>query len=178
MTIQPTDIALVVISLVACTYCFLLGRRLKALQNNKDGLGATIKAFTRATAEISAATQQTCQRAGQQATVLSNLIKDAETVCSKLKITAAETEHRLSSAAQASEDASRKIEDHLEGILSDAREQNAELTKLTEQMRVLSSQTTDAIRTALTQSVNSAPESVFLKQQAKKQANANVRPKQ
>ena len=177
MPIEPTDIALVMISLVACLYCFLLGRRLKALQTNKDGLGATIDAFTKATAEISVATHQSCQRASQQATVLSGLIKDAEAVCGKLKQTAQETEMRMSQAAEKSEDASQAIESHLKEILNDARDQNAELTKLTEQMRVLSSQTTDAIRNALTQTAQSNAKPVFLKPQPV-QSTANVRSKQ
>ena len=177
MAIQPTDIALVMISLVACLYCFLLGRRLKALQTNKDGLGATIDAFTKATAEISVATHQSCQRASQQATVLSGLIKDAESVCGKLRQAAQDTEHRLSQAAAKSEEASIAIEAHLKEILNDAREQNSELTKLTEQMRVLSSQTTDAIRTALTQTAHSSPDPVFLKPQNATPA-ANARSKQ
>lgn len=177
MVIEPTDIALVLISLVACLYCFLLGRRLKALQTNKDGLGATIDAFTKATAEISVATHQSCQRASQQATVLSGLIRDAESVCGKLNQTARETEKRLSLAAEKSEDASVAIEAHLKEILNDAREQNSELTKLTEQMRVLSSQTTDAIRSALTQTAQSNSDPVFLKPQPVKSA-ANARSKQ
>ena len=177
MVIQPTDIALVMISLVACLYCFLLGRRLKALQTNKDGLGATIDAFTKATAEISIATHQSCQRASQQATILSGLIKDAESVCGKLRLAAQDTETRLSQAAEKSEEASVAIESHLKEILNDAREQNSELTKLTEQMRVLSSQTTDAIRSAITQSAQSAPDPVYLKPQPAQPA-ANVRSKQ
>jgi len=189
MTIQPTDIALVMISLVACVYCFLLGRRLKALQNNKDGLGATISAFTKATSEISLATQQSCQRASQQATTLSDLIRQAETACNLLKQSASDSERRFSSlaqeteeridvAAQKSEDASRAIEEHLTELLKDAREQNAELTNLTEQMRVLSSQTTDAIRSAITQTALADPEPVFLKPPQTKKSQANGRTKQ
>ena len=177
MDIQPTDIAIVVISLVACLYCFLLGRRLKALQTNKDGLGATIDAFTKATAEISVATHQSCQRASEQATILSGLIKDAEAVSSQLKLAAQNTEKRLSDAAEHSEAASIAIESHLNEILNDAREQNAELTKLTEQMRVLSSQTTDAIRSAITQSAQTSPDPVYLKPQPVP-TTANVRSKQ
>ena len=184
MTVQPTDIALVMISLVACIYCFLLGRRLKALQNNKDGLGATIKAFTKATSEISVATHQSCQRASQQATLLSDLIRQAESTCNTLKQTALEserrfstlvedTETRLDAATQKSEEASKAIEAHLEELLKDAREQNSELTGLTEQMRILSSQTTDAIRSAITQTARADVEPVFLKsaQTTKPQAN-------
>lgn len=152
MIVQPTDIALVVISLVACIYCFLLGRKLKALQNTKDGLGATIAAFTKATAEISAATHQSAQRASQQATKLSGLIGEAEATCSKLKRVAGETESRLGQAAAKSMETSRTIEQHLDEILKDAKAQNDELTALSDQMRVLSSQTTDAIRDAIAQS--------------------------
>lgn len=152
MTFQPTDIALVVISAVACIYCFLLGRKLKALQNTKDGLGATIAAFTKATTEISAATHQSCQQASQQATKLFGLIGEANATCSKLQQLALETEARLEKAAEESENSSKALEAHFDEILKDAKAQNEELTALSEQMRVLSSQTTDAIRDALAQS--------------------------
>ena len=156
MTIQPTDIALIVISLIACLYCVLLGRKLKALQNTNDGLGATIAAFTKATAEISAATQQSCIRASQQATKLSQLIGDSEVACRKLKQLADETENRLGVVTRESRETSKAIESHLDEILKDAKEQNSELTALTEQMRVLSSQTTNAIRDAIAQSAISS----------------------
>lgn len=156
MTIQPTDIALVVISLVACFYCVLLGRKLKALQNTKDGLGATISAFTKATSEISAATQLSCQQASQQATKLFSLITEANETCTKLTALAQETEARLGKVATESEVTSKAIEAHLDEILKDAKAQNDELTALSEQMRVLSSQTTDAIRDAISQSVTSS----------------------
>ena len=152
MTFQPTDIALVIISLVACFYCVLLGRKLKALQNTKDGLGATIAAFTKATSEISAATQLSCQQASQQATKLFGLIGEANATCSKLTELAQNTEARLERAAAESKETSKAIEAHLDEILKDAKAQNDELTALSEQMRVLSSQTTDAIRDAIAQS--------------------------
>lgn len=156
MTIQPTDIALVVISLVACFYCVLLGRKLKALQNTKDGLGATIAAFTKATSEISAATQLSCQQASQQATKLFGLITEANETCTKLTTLAHETEARLGKVATESEATSKAIEAHLDEILKDAKAQNDELTALSDQMRVLSSQTTDAIRDAISQSASSS----------------------
>ena len=174
MTIQPTDIALIVISLVACVYCFLLGRKLKALQNTNDGLGATIAAFTKATAEISAATHQSCQRASQQATKLSGLIGDAEATCQKLRHLADDTERRLGVATEQSRETSRAIELQLDEILKDAKEQNSELTALTEQMRVLSSQTTDAIRNALVRSASTQPQSVPTQpQRVKKPVHVN-----
>lgn len=153
MTIQPTDIALVVISLVACFYCVLLGRKLKALQNTSNGLGATITAFTKASSDISAATQLSCQQASQQATKLFGLIGEANATCSKLRQLAQETEARLGKAAVDSQETSKAIEAHLDEILKDAKAQNDELTTLAEQMRILSSQTTDAIRDAISQSV-------------------------
>ena len=41
LPIQPTDIAIFLVSFAACVYCFILSRRLKALQDTRDGLGAT-----------------------------------------------------------------------------------------------------------------------------------------
>ena len=59
MSIQPTDIAIFLVSFAACIYCFVLSKRLKALQNTKDGLGATITALSTSIAQMSSTTQDT-----------------------------------------------------------------------------------------------------------------------
>ena len=57
MSIQPTDIAIFLVSFAPCIYCFVLSKRLKALQNTKDGLGATITALSTSISQMSSTTQ-------------------------------------------------------------------------------------------------------------------------
>ena len=73
MNFEPTDIAIVLVSFAACVYCFVLNRRLKALQNTKDGLGATIMAMSKSIAAMSNSTQETRSHVGEMAVRLSSL---------------------------------------------------------------------------------------------------------
>ena len=77
MPISPFDIAIILISSVACLYCIVLSRRLKALQNTRNGLGATIKALSDSISAVSATTDETRYHAGELATRLAHLIEDA-----------------------------------------------------------------------------------------------------
>ncbi|WP_084420381.1 CAMP factor family pore-forming toxin [Henriciella litoralis] len=77
-TIQPTDIALFLVSAAACAYCFVLSRRLKALQDTRDGLGATIMAMTKSVSAVSSATSETRSQTNEIASRLTNLIAEAE----------------------------------------------------------------------------------------------------
>lgn len=85
MDIQPADIAIFLISFAACAYCIVLSRRLKALQNTKDGLGATIMALSNSIAAMSSTTKETGTYAGELATRLARLMKDAEATCGKIE---------------------------------------------------------------------------------------------
>ncbi len=84
MSVQPTDIAIILVSLAACVYCFVLSRRLRALQDTKDGLGATIMALSKSISAVSATTQDTRVKAGELASRLSQLLADADAMCGKL----------------------------------------------------------------------------------------------
>ena len=68
--IQPIDIALFLVSLAACIYCVQLSRRLKSLQDTRDGLGATIMAMNKSVSAVSSATQETRNQAGELASRL------------------------------------------------------------------------------------------------------------
>lgn len=84
MSVQPTDIAIILVSLAACAYCFVLSRRLKALQDTKDGLGATIMALSKSISAVSATTQDTRMHAGELATRLTKLLADADAMCIRM----------------------------------------------------------------------------------------------
>ena len=82
--IQPIDIALFLVSLAACIYCVQLSRRLKSLQDTRDGLGATIMAMNKSVSAVSSATQETRNQAGELASRLSQLMKEADQTCERL----------------------------------------------------------------------------------------------
>ncbi len=85
MTVEATDIAIILVSVAACGYCFILSRRLKALQNTKDGLGATIMAMSKSIAAMSSSTQETRSHVGEMATRLARLLDEANHTCKRLE---------------------------------------------------------------------------------------------
>jgi len=54
---QIKDIILLLISGIACFYCYLLNKRLKGLSDLKTGVGASIVSLTRAIKDTSTASQ-------------------------------------------------------------------------------------------------------------------------
>ncbi|NQY32867.1 MAG: hypothetical protein HRT56_06820 [Coraliomargarita sp.] len=85
MPISPFDIAIILISSVACIYCIVLSRRLRALQNTRNGLGATIKALSDSISAVSATTDETRFHAGELAARLARLIEEAKQSCDRVK---------------------------------------------------------------------------------------------
>ena len=94
MPIQPTDIAVLLISLAACIYCIVLSRKLERLQNTKDGLGATIVAFSESISAMAASSKETRTHVAQLATRLPKLIEEANLTCQKIEMTRATLEAR------------------------------------------------------------------------------------
>ena len=85
MPISPFDIAIILISSVACIYCIVLSRRLRALQNTRNGLGATIKALSDSISAVSATTDETRYHAGELAARLARLIEEAKRSCERVE---------------------------------------------------------------------------------------------
>jgi len=83
--VSPFDIAIILISSIACIYCMVLSRRLRALQNTRNGLGATIKALSDSISAVSATTDETRYHAGELATRLAHLIEEAKTSCARVE---------------------------------------------------------------------------------------------
>lgn len=92
MSVQPTDIAVLLISLAACIYCFILSRKLERLQNTKDGLGATIVAFSESISAMAASSKETRTHVAQMAARLPKLIEEANSTCQKIEMTRARLE--------------------------------------------------------------------------------------
>lgn len=78
MPISISDIAILLVSLAACVYCMVLSRRLRALHDTKEGLGATITAMSNSISGMSLAAEQTQARVGNTAGQLSQLLVEAQ----------------------------------------------------------------------------------------------------
>lgn len=72
------DIVLILISGLACFYCWLLNRRLKGLSNLKSGVGATIVSLTSAIQDTHGAAKHTLEEITQHMNTLRHLIEKAE----------------------------------------------------------------------------------------------------
>lgn len=86
MPVSPFDIAIILISSVACIYCIVLSRRLRALQNTRNGLGATIKALSDSISAVSATTDETRFHAGELAVRLARLIEEAKQASERVEV--------------------------------------------------------------------------------------------
>jgi len=138
MSIQPTDIAIFLVSFAACIYCIVLSRRLKALQNTKDGLGATITALSTSIAQMSSTTQDTRVRVESMATRLAHLIAEAEKVCRRLEETIASVDTAKASATDEVHTAQMDLYVMMRTVLDQSKERVAEMTGLMRQMRTMS----------------------------------------
>lgn len=63
----------------------VLSRRLRALQNTRNGLGATIKALSDSISAVSATTDETRYHAGELAVRLAHLIEEAKQACERVE---------------------------------------------------------------------------------------------
>lgn len=135
--IQPTDIAIFLVSFAACVYCILLSRRLRALQDTKDGLGATITALSSSVSAMSAATQDTRTRVENMATRLAHLIAEGEKMCTRLESTIMTMEASQTSAANQVHAAQTELNVMMRDVLDQSRERIVEMTTLMRQMRTL-----------------------------------------
>ncbi len=101
MPISPFDIAIILISSVACLYCIVLSRRLGALQNTKNGIGATIKALSDSISAVSATTDETRYHASELATRLARLIDESRVSCAQMEDLIQRLEHKAAEARRA-----------------------------------------------------------------------------
>ncbi|MEQ9505287.1 MAG: hypothetical protein RLO80_03375 [Hyphomonas sp.] len=138
MSIQPTDIAIFLVSFAACIYCFVLSKRLKALQNTKDGLGATITALSTSISQMSSTTQDTRVRVESMATRLAHLISEAEKTCQRLEEAIASVDVAKASATDEVHNAQMDLYVMMRNVLDQSKERVAEMTGLMRQMRVMS----------------------------------------
>jgi predicted unusual protein kinase regulating ubiquinone biosynthesis (AarF/ABC1/UbiB family) len=150
MSIQPTDIAIFLVSFAACVYCFVLSKRLKALQNTKDGLGATITALSTSIAQMTSTTQDTRVRVESMATRLAHLISEAEATCRKLEETISSVDLAKASATDEVHTAQMDLYVMMRTVLDQSKERVAEMTGLMRQMRTMSDEAAASLAAPVT----------------------------
>lgn len=157
MSIQPTDIAIFLVSFAACVYCFVLSKRLKALQNTKDGLGATITALSTSIAQMSSTTQDTRVRVESMATRLAHLIAEADKTCKKLEATIASVDTAKATATDEVQTAQMDLYMMMRTALDQSKERISEMTAVMRQMRVMTDEVAGTLETAGSAAPAAAP---------------------
>jgi len=137
MNFAIADIIIALTSISACTYCYVLGRRLNALQNTKDGLGAAILAFSKSANAMSATTKQTGAHAQDLAQRLATLMNDANIACKQIEDMTLSMETRHQHAVKDVANAQAELETRIGGILNDYKKQVTDLADLTVQLQSL-----------------------------------------
>ena len=146
LPVEPTDIAIFLVSFAACIYCVILSRRLKALQDTRDGLGATIMAMTKSVSAVSSATHETRAQAGELATRLSALMKDADQMCTRLATLTEELDAAHKRASQHANTAQSEVRNAMGDLLEQSQDSMTEMRTLLRQMRALTGVAATTIR--------------------------------
>ena len=137
MTVDPIDIAIFLVSFAACTYCIVLSRRLKALQDTRDGLGATIMALSKSISAMSSATSETRVQAGELATRLSTLMEEADAMSNRLSAQIRDMEGAQAKAGEHATSAETELRAAMSELVGQSRQEMREMRALLKQMRSL-----------------------------------------
>lgn len=146
LAIQPTDVALFLVSFAACVYCIVLSRRLKTLQDTRDGLGATIMAMNKSVAAVSSATHETRAQAGELAGRLAQATQEAEKTCKRLAELQASLENSEADLGRKAQAANAEIKSEMVEILQRARHESQQMKQLLQEMKSQSSRVTSSTR--------------------------------
>ena len=141
MLVSPFDIAIILISSVACVYCMVLSRRLRALQNTRNGLGATIRALSDSISAVSATTDEARYHAGELATRLAHLIEDAKTSCDRIQRLTEKMEQAEQRSSQQIDLAQKQVSGSMQDALDLSNQRLREISDLMHRMKHLSEET-------------------------------------
>mgnify|MGYP000409735667 CR=1 FL=1 len=139
MPLDPSDIALFLVSFAACLYCALLSRRLKALQNTKDGLGASIRAMSESVAAVSSARHEAKAQSGEIAVRLTAILTEAHDAGKKLTELKDALEMKDREISRKIQAADAEIRITVRDALAQSSDRVAEITRLTKLERSLTS---------------------------------------
>lgn len=130
MDIAPTDIALFFVSIVTCTYCFILNRKLKAIRDSRSGLASTIEDLSGSIASLHKTTERTSAEAKFLANLLGTEISRANEANAKLAKTTTETEARHARMISDLHDSYRQLSASLRGVVEESQVSISELNEL------------------------------------------------
>ena len=122
----------------------VLSRRLRALQNTRNGLGATIKALSDSISAVSATTDETRYHAGELATRLAHLIEEAKVSCHRVEQLTRDLEQAPPPVPQAVQTAplappvAQETTDAMKAALDLSNERLREITDLMHRMKHMS----------------------------------------
>lgn len=137
MSFEITDIVIILVSFATCGYCFVLNRRLKALQNTKNGLGATIVAMTKSISTMSASTQETRLQVRGMVTQLSKMLDDAHTSCARMEALKLELERSGKESISQAMATQTELNMMMRIVLDQSKLQASEMKTLMQQARDL-----------------------------------------
>ncbi len=137
MNIPVTDIVIIMVCLAACGYCALLNRRLKALQNTKDGLGATIVALSKSVSTMTNITGETRRQAGELAERLATLLADADSMCARVSTLNQQMSETHTDVSARMTGMHEELEGSMRELLGESKERIIEMTALLRQMQIL-----------------------------------------
>lgn len=161
MNIPVTDIVIIMVCLAACGYCALLNKRLKALQNTKDGLGATIVALSKSVSTMTNTTDQTRRQAGEFAERLASLLADADRMCERVAAQNQKMSETHSEVSTRVAEMHSELESSMYELLGESKERIIEMTALLRQIQIYmqkSSNSNATIEAAHAPSNNPRPE--------------------
>lgn len=148
LAIQPTDIALFLVSFAACVYCIILSRRLKTLQDTRDGLGATIMAMNKSVAAVSSATRETRVQAGELTDRLAQMMREADKSCQRLSALQASVEASEGNLGRKADAVKSEVTSEMKLILQRSREEMREMKQLLQALKAQKSRMSAADRDA------------------------------
>ena len=135
----------------------MLSRRLRALQNTKDGLGATIMAFSESVSKMSAVTKDARLQSGELASRLAGLIEEARQTCTEI-------EHKTGAIRTTQEDAIDRVNMAcselnmlMRNVLDESETRMSEMATLSKQVQILTESTTTDILEAIHRAAASQP---------------------
>jgi len=137
MNVAPTDLALFCVSIVTCSYCFVLNRRLQSLRDSKTGLASTIESLSGTIGSLHASTERTRNEAKQLAEMLSTEIKRARDVTGTLSAETQKAETRQAALLSDLDGSYQHLAASLWGVVDESRTSIAELSELLAELRAL-----------------------------------------
>ncbi len=107
------DVILLLISGIACFYCYLLNRRLRNLSSLKTGVGASIVSLTQAIKETSHASQSAKRSTEDAIETLQELVKKAEASSVKMDAELISLQRHIKATIKLNSQLSHRVEETL-----------------------------------------------------------------